>query len=155
MGSFGGIDMLRLMTPDDYSSLYALWLCCAGMGLNSVDDTEDSITRFLLRNPDTCFVYEEEGTILGAILAGNDGRRSYIYHAAVHPDHRRQGIGRQLLEASEQALKDLGLSKCGLFVYDTNPSGNAFWEKQGYTVRTDIVYRNKILAENLVTIKVK
>lgn len=36
-----------------------------------------------------------------------------------------------------------------LVVFDRNDTGNAFWEKQGYTVRNDLVYRNKALNRKL------
>ncbi len=50
---------IRTMKSEDYDAVYALWLSCKGMGLNSVDDSQDGIDRFLLRNPETCFVAEE------------------------------------------------------------------------------------------------
>lgn len=46
-----------------------------GMGLNTVDDSRTGIARFLARNPDTCFAAVDDGRIVGAILAGNDGWR--------------------------------------------------------------------------------
>lgn len=48
------------------------------MGLNNLDDSKDGIEKFLKRNPDTCFAAEEDGKIVGVIMAGNDGRRGYI-----------------------------------------------------------------------------
>ncbi len=138
---------IRTMTIQDYDGVYGLWLACSGMGLNEVDDSKGGITRFLVRNPDTCFVAEEQGKIIGTILTGNDGRRGYIYHAAVHPDHRRQGIATQLVETSMAALHKLGIAKVALVVFDHNASGNAFWEKIGFTVRDDLVYRNRAMVE--------
>lgn len=70
--------MIRPMRKDDYSKVYELWLSCKGMGLNDVDDSENGISRFLNHNPSTCFVAEIKGELIGAIMAGNDGRRGYI-----------------------------------------------------------------------------
>ena len=64
---------IRLMTPADYPACYDLWLRTPGMGLNSIDDSAEGIGRYLKRNPGTCFVAEEEGRIVGVILAGHDG----------------------------------------------------------------------------------
>lgn len=138
---------IRKMNIEDYEAVYRLWLSCKGMGLNSVDDSREGIERFLDRNPDTCFVAENGGKIVGAIIAGSDGRRGYIYHTAVSPDQRRQGIASKLVEAAMSALESIGITKTALVVFDRNADGNAFWEKSGFAVREDLVYRNKSIAE--------
>ncbi len=135
------------MTINDYDAVYSLWMSCQGMGLNNLDDSRDGIDQFIQRNPDTCFVALEGATIVGVIMAGNDGRRAYIYHTAVHPDHRKQGIATQLVDRALSELSLLGINKAALVVFDRNTSGNDFWENHGFTVRNDLVYRNKALAE--------
>ena len=137
---------IRKMTIEDYEKVYQLWMSCAGMGLNNLDDSKEGIEKFLKRNPDTCFV-AEDSEIVGVILAGNDGRRGYIYHMAVHPDYRKQGIAANLTEHVEKAMAVLGINKVALVVFDRNDIGNAFWEKQGFTVREDLIYRNKALTD--------
>lgn len=138
---------IRKMQTDDYKKVYALWMSCQGMGLNHVDDSQEGIKRFLKRNPNTCFVAEDEDQIVGVIMTGHDGRRGYIYHTAVAPLCRGQGIGSQLVDASLEALRKEGITKVALVAFKRNESGNAFWEKQGFTRREDLTYRNKTLAE--------
>ena len=140
---------IRLMHTDDYDAVYGLWMSCTGMGLNNADDSKEGIASFLKRNPGTCFVAECKNPkeLAGVILAGNDGRRGYIYHTAVHPDYRKSGIGSRLVEAALTALKKLGIHKAALVVFEKNKDGNAFWEKQGFSVRDDLVYRNKALSD--------
>lgn len=138
---------IRIMDIKDYGQVYKLWLSCSGMGLNDLDDSEEGIKKFLKRNPDTCFVAEENGEITGVIIAGNDGRRGYIYHTAVAPDYRKKGLGTALVNKAVSALKGLGINKTALVVFSKNTDGNAFWEKQGFTVRDDLVYRNKAISE--------
>lgn len=138
---------IRKMVIEDYDGVWALWLSCEGMGLNGTNDSREGIERFLRRNPDTCFVAEADGRIIGCIMAGHDGRRGYIYHTAVSPDHQRKGIGSALVEAAVEALKNEGITKAALLVFARNETGNAFWEKQGFEKRTDVYYRNKHLAE--------
>lgn len=135
------------MYISDYDNVYGLWTSCTGMGLNSIDDSHEGIERFLLRNPETCFVAEADGVIVGAIMSGNDGRRGYIYHTAVLPAYRNLGIAAELVENVMSAMKRLGINKVALVVFDRNEGGNAFWEKMGFTVREDLTYRNKTLAE--------
>ena len=138
---------IRRMTIDDYDQLYALWLSCKGMGLNDVDDSREGIARYLLRNPRTCFVSEIEDRIVGAIMAGHDGRRGYIYHTAVSPDCRHRGIGSALVQSALDALKHEGITKTALVVFAHNEDGNAFWECEGFTRRDDLAYRNRALVE--------
>lgn len=136
---------IRRMTIEDYDQLYALWLSCRGMGLNDVDDSREGVGRYLSRNPNTCFVAEEDGVLAGAIMAGHDGRRGYIYHTAVSPDYRRRGVGSALVEKAMHALKGEGITKTALVVFAHNEAGNAFWERQGFAEREDLAYRNRAL----------
>ena len=138
---------IREMIEADYDQVYQLWLSCAGMGLNDLDDSKEGIARFLQRNPQTCLVAVENQTIIGAILAGSDGRRAYIYHTAVHPNYRRRGIARQLVETVLTVLDELKIHKVALVVFKRNTEGNRFWEKLGFSVREDLIYRNQARTE--------
>lgn len=138
---------IRSMTIEDYDQVYALWLSCAGMGLNNLDDSKEGIDRFIQRNPTTCLVAEHDSRIIGVIMVGSDGRRGYIYHTAVHPDYRRQGLAGRLVDHALRELSALGIHKVALVAFERNQAGNAFWESQGFTVRNDLVYRNKALTE--------
>ena len=138
---------IRKMTLDDYDSIYELWMSYKGMGLNNLDDSKEGIERFIKRNPDTCFVAVIDDKIVGAIMVGSDGRRGYIYHTAVNIQYRRQGIATHLVDTALQSLAQLGINKVVLVVFDKNSDGNRFWEKNGFTVRNDLVYRNKVLTE--------
>lgn len=133
------------MSVDDYNAVYNLWLSCSGMGLNDLDDSEEGVRKFLERNPETCFVAENDGMVIGVIIAGNDGRRGYIYHTAVNPLFRGRGIGRKLVESAMNALKEAGINKVALVVFGRNKDGNEFWKKMGFTVREDLTYRNKTI----------
>ena len=135
------------MTNEYYSDVYELWLSCRGMGLNNLDDSEQGINRFLERNPDTCFVALQDEKVVGVIMAGSDGRRGYIYHTAVNPQYRKRGIATALVETVMQAMKNIGLNKVALVVFEHNEGGNKFWERLGFTERNDLVYRNKAINE--------
>ena len=102
-------------------------------------------------NPNTCFLaLSEEGSgdeskVVGVILTGHDGRRAIIHHLCVHPSFRRQGIASQLVKEAEAALKKEGISKIFGLVFKDNDDANAFWERKGYSLRTNLNYRNKSL----------
>ena len=138
---------IREMTETDYDQVYQLWLACAGMGLNDLDDSKEGIAWFLQRNPQTCLVAVENQMIIGTILVGSDGRRAYIYHTAVHPNYRRRGIARQLVDTVLTVLDDLKSHKVALVVFKRNTEGNQFWERLGFSVREDLIYRNQARTE--------
>ena len=137
---------IRPMTMDDYDGAYAIWLAC-GNGLNNLDDSRESIARYLKRNPTTSFVAVENGVLAGVILCGHDGRRGYIQHMSVSPDYRRRGIAGKLVKTALDALKAEQITKVALVAFKKNAGGNAFWEQQGFTVRDDLNYRNLALAD--------
>jgi ribosomal protein S18 acetylase RimI-like enzyme len=120
-----------------YDEVYALWQNCAGVGLSSADSKE-SIAAYLVRNPGMSFIARDGEKIIGAILCGHDGRRGYIHHLAVRESHRRQGIGRHLVDHALAALQKEGIQKCHLFIFHENESGIAFWQSAGWTFRHDI-----------------
>jgi ribosomal protein S18 acetylase RimI-like enzyme len=136
----------RVMTMEDYSEAYDLWIIC-GNGLNDKDDSPEGIGKYLKRNPSTSFVATCDGKVVGVILCGHDGRRGIIQHACVSPDYRRLGIGNRLVELALEALKNEGINKVLLVAFKKNEGGNAFWEAQGFTLREDLNYRNKALTE--------
>ena len=136
---------IRLMTIDDYAQVRSLWESCAGMGLHDADDSAEGIGMLLARNPSTCFVAEKDGKVVGSILAGHDGRRAHLYHVAVSPHCRRQGIAQAMVETAVAALQREGIRKVSLVAFETNTDGNRFWESMGFTVRHDLVYRDKVL----------
>ena len=137
----------RKMTIEDYDAVFELWKNTPGMGLNNIDDSREGIAKYLRRNPDTSFVAFENGELIGVILSGHDGRRGFIYHTAVRPASRRQGIGNLLVECAMMALEKEGISKVALVVFNGNDEGNAFWERQGFTVRKNLIYRDKLITE--------
>lgn len=136
---------IRLMQKSDYEAVYNLWLSCPGVALNTTDDSPKGIGRFLDRNPTSCFVAEDDGRVVGVILAGHDGRRGYLHHTAVALDHRRQGIASALTEAALAALKAEGIVKVTLVAFSKNEGGNAFWGEQDFVLRDDLTYWDKVL----------
>ena len=139
--------IVRVMTIDDYDKVYALWMSCKNMGFNNLDDSREGIEKYLKRNPSTCFIAEQDDSIVGVILAGHDGRRGFIHHMAVSESCRRQGIATTILESALDALHEEGIHKVALLVFNRNEAGNAFWERQGFTARDDVTYRNRLLTE--------
>lgn len=138
---------VKVMTIADYEGVYDLWINTPGMGLNTTDDSREGIGKYLQRNPATSFVAVSGGRIVGVIMAGHDGRQGYIHHTAVLPEFRHQGVARRLVERAMAALEEEGIHKVALVAFRRNEIGNGFWEALGFTVRDDLVYRNRSIHE--------
>ena len=137
--------MIREMKIEDYDAIYRLWMGVKGFAMRSLDDSREGVERFLLRNPHSSVVAEEDGKIVGAILCGHDGRRGCLYHVCVSADYRRRGIGTAMVVFAMEALKREKISKVSLIAFTVNDVGNAFWKKIGWTKREDLNYYDFVL----------
>jgi len=140
---------IQEMTIRDYDETLALWQNCEGIGLSDADSRE-GITSFLAHNPGLAFVAREgashSGELIGAVLCGNDGRRGYIHHLAVSQSHRHQGLGRALVDRCLDALRQIGIQKCHIFVYRDNADAIAFWNMIGWTQRVEMAIMSRSIA---------
>jgi N-acetylglutamate synthase len=130
---------------ESYAEAVSLWKQSEGVTLSDAD-TEKSLRKYLERNPGMSFIARDDrGVIAGAILCGHDGRRGYIHHLAVHPDSRRRGIGRRLVESCLARLQAAGITKCHIFLVNENKRGLEFWKQIGWTFRADVSIVSKVI----------
>jgi ribosomal protein S18 acetylase RimI-like enzyme len=126
------------MRIEDFDEVTALWRVTEGVGLNESDCRESTVI-FLERNRELSQVARDAaGKIVGAVLCGHDGRRAYLHHLAVAKESRRQGIGRDLVEACLGKLRPLGIHKCNIFIFANNAEGKAFWQRLGWNERAEL-----------------
>lgn len=138
---------LREMTIKDYEKVHALWEESEGIGLSDADSKEN-IHRYLKRNPGLSTTAWNGDQVVGAVLCGHDGRRGYIRHLAVSKHHRRQEIGRALVERCLHSLARIGISKSHIFVFNENQAAIAFWKQVGWTPRVELVMMSYRLPSN-------
>jgi ribosomal protein S18 acetylase RimI-like enzyme len=122
----------------DYDEILALWRATPGIGLGESDERAP-IAAFLERNAGLSVCARDGGRIVGAVLAGHDGRRGYLHHLAVAPAHRRRGLGRRLVEICIARLRSAGIPKCNVFVFADNAEGDEFWRAIGFASRRDLL----------------
>ncbi len=121
---------IREYKLEDYSAVIALWQE-AGLELNPSDSFE-GLQMKLERDPDLFLVAEDDGQIMGALMAGFDGRRIWLYHLAVHPFGRRKGWGRKMVEALEARAREKGGIKINSLVEPGYISAKEFFERRGF-----------------------
>lgn len=123
---------LREFTLDDYDSVYAIWQN-AGPGVGvGFSDSRAEIAKKLLRDPELFLVAEDSRRIIGTVLGGYDGRRGLVYHLAVVPEYRHQGIGKMLMGEVERRLKEKGCQRCYLLVKHDAGDAIGFYRSLGW-----------------------
>lgn len=128
---------IRRVQPIDLEPLVTLW------ELVFPDDPSHNAPRSMLPTKldvdDLILVAWEEGRMVGACMLGYDGHRGWLYAVAVHPEHRRKGIGTALIQSAFETLKSLGCIKVNLQVREVNnPDLIAFYESLGFQVEPRI-----------------
>jgi ribosomal protein S18 acetylase RimI-like enzyme len=129
--------MIREYAERDRADVAALWeLVFADDPPRNAPDRV--IERKLATQRELFLVAERGGRVVGTVLGGYDGFRGWIYHLAVHPDRRREGLGHALMVAIEERLRALGCPKINLQVRARNPAIAAFYERLGYAVEDHV-----------------
>ncbi|MFF1834318.1 GNAT family N-acetyltransferase [Streptomyces sp. NPDC058231] len=121
---------VRAAEPDDLDAVLAFWKAAAEG--TSISDDRDGIERLVARDPGALILAEHSGVLAGTVIAGFDGWRCHLYRLAVHPDRRRQGIGRVLLEAAEERFVRLGGRRGDAMVLNRNELAHHAWHAAGY-----------------------
>lgn len=94
------------------------------------------------------FVAIGRQVVVGTVMAGYDGHRGWIYSMAVHPTHRKKGIGSALLACAERKLSSLGCLKINLQIVEGNEAVQRFYQANGYLTEKRISM-GKRLNENI------
>jgi N-acetylglutamate synthase len=121
----------REFVIDDYDEAVALWNLAEGVEV-AEGDSKEEIRAYLLRNPGLSRVAEENGTIVGAVLCGHDGRRGLLYHLAVAPAYHGKGIGKRLVQECVTKLRAAGIVRALIFVAGDNAGAHSFWLRTGW-----------------------
>jgi N-acetylglutamate synthase len=122
---------IRPFVVADYARALALWSTIEGLGLNE-SDTPEAIEAFLERNLGFSAVALIDGTMVGTVLCGHNGRAGSLHHLAVAPSCRGRGIGRGLINFAFSKLAAVNIPRCNIFVYTENEEGNRFWLNGGW-----------------------
>jgi len=102
------------------------------------NDPELVIDKKLAVGDGLFFVAVSDGSVVGTIMIGYDGRRGWIYLLAVDRKNRRRGIGSKLLRCAENRLTELGCVKINLQIVDDNALVEEFYEFNGYSAEPRI-----------------
>ncbi len=128
---------IRAASRADVEAVLGLWRDAAAEP--GVPDSPEAVTALLDRDQESLLVATDGSDIVGAIVAAWDGWRGSIYRLAVLPDHRRAGLGLELVNAAEDALRTRGARRIQALVYVKDDRARAFWEAAGYDLDERLV----------------
>jgi ribosomal protein S18 acetylase RimI-like enzyme len=134
---------LRRLTIDDHAAILALW---QRAGLHSIrPEGRDSRSEFekQFAGGQIAIGLEEDGQLIGVVIATHDTRKGWINRLAIDPDQRRKGYGEQLVHAAEDALHAVGMHLIAAFIEEGNTASLTLFEKLDYAAHQHIVYVSK------------
>jgi ribosomal protein S18 acetylase RimI-like enzyme len=95
---------------------------------------EVAIPAKLTVRPELFLVAVRDDQVIGSAMAAYDGHRGWLYAVAVLQSHRRQGVGRALVQEAERRLTALGCAKINLQIRASNPGVAVFYARLGYLI---------------------
>jgi ribosomal protein S18 acetylase RimI-like enzyme len=122
--------IIRPFATCDRVSVVQLWNDC-GLVV-PWNNPEYDIERKLKAQPELFLIAYSADIIIATIMAGYDGHRGCINYLAVHPQHRRSGIGKQMVAEAENRLRAKGCPKINLQVRSTNKELIQFYKSIGF-----------------------
>jgi len=120
---------------DDYAVVHVLWQR-GDLWMRPSDGPQATLLK-LTRDPGLFLVARIDGRVIGTVMGGWDGRRAYVYHLAVAPERRRQGIADALMDELEERFRALGAVKAKLQILVDNDVSKAYFAHRGYLLETD------------------
>jgi hypothetical protein len=114
----------------DVSAVVALWERCALTRPWNDPAADIALARSSANS--TILLGREDERIVASAMVGHDGHRGWVYYVAVDSDRQGHGLGRAIMTAAEDWLRQAGIAKLQLLVRQENARASAFYETIGY-----------------------
>ncbi|MFX1571642.1 MAG: GNAT family N-acetyltransferase [Promethearchaeota archaeon] len=134
-------------TMDLYDEIIKLWRK-AGINVGS-SDTRQEINKMLQRNPNLFLIGKLHKKVICVVIGGFDGRRGYVHHLAVDPDHQKKGYGKKIMDELIERFRIIGAHKIHLFIEKYNQEVVSFYQNLGWEIRDDLIMMSFIPNKNL------
>ncbi len=122
--------IIRECRREDVPEVLRLWATSGAS--NTPTDTPEDVERAVSEPGLEFLVAEADRQVVGTIMGGFDGWRGAISRLAVAESHRRQGIGRALLDEAMARFARNGVKVVGALVEKDHPWAMAYWESVGF-----------------------
>jgi len=124
--------VFRLAEPRDAQSIALMSRDLVEPGLGWRYDQPKVLSRIQRRDTVT-LVASERGRTAGFAIMEFGEERAHLVLLAVRPTHRRQGIGRRLLEWLVDSALTAGIASIHLELRASNEAARAFYNAMGFT----------------------
>ena len=131
--------------PEYEKAIIELWRKCDL--LRPWNNAKRDIERKLKVNPELFLVGFIDNNIVATVIGGYEGHRGWINYLAVDPVYQGQGIGKQIMEAVEGKIREMGCPKINIQIRTGNQDAIKFYESTGYKV-DKVVSMGKRLIDN-------
>jgi GNAT superfamily N-acetyltransferase len=85
-----------------------------------------------LMNPESCFVAEKDGTVVGSNVAARWGSVAFVGPLSIEPSLWDQGLGKRLMEPVMDLFDRWGVRHAGLFTFPQSPKHIGLYQKYGF-----------------------
>lgn len=134
---------IRKMKKEDYGELIELWERAGLYYKQCGRDSREHILKELRANPDLFLVAEQDGKIVGSVLATYDGRKGWLNRVAVDPEFQGKSLGKKLCLKVESVLRKRGCMIFAMQIHNSNKRSKEMAKGLGYEERKDIIYFRK------------
>ena len=135
--------VIRSYRSGDHAKMMALWDACGfepGM-----DDTEAILGQRAADPRGFILVAEQDGRMIGTVMGVMDRGWGWVQRLAVHPERRRQGLGRGLTQEAERRLAALGAYRVVLLARRDSPAAVRLYRDLGYETWEPVVVMSRRL----------
>lgn len=96
------------------------------------EDTKRAFARQLSWDSELIMITEVDDEVIGVLIGTIDQNMGCIYRMAVHPEYRRQGVGKSLIAGMEQRFQHRKINRIFVVGDEYNKAIAPLYEAMGY-----------------------
>ena len=128
--------------PDDAEAAVALWE--EAELTRPWNDPHADFARAVAGPASAVLGLVDGGALIGTAMVGHDGHRGAVYYLALASGRRGEGLGRELMAACEDWLRERGVPKLNIMIRADNSAVQGFYAALGYQTEDRLVLSSRL-----------